>query len=128
MKHFNYSKTEFSKVVDFLATNNKYFLGEHAVIAKALQESIDLVVSDSSEWISTMGFTLLKKLEGKEDGDEFWWIDILVTLAVSIDLGEDDDVLVLVDEESIPSTLKSLNQNNEVLDLANNNIDSDKLN
>lgn len=86
----SYSKSQLEKVVDFLALNNKTFLGKNEVIRQAILKEMEVLAEDPTlSFVGTMGFTLL--CEYDED-DNHIMIDIIVDLSVSTDTFRDEDI------------------------------------
>lgn len=86
----SYSKSQLEKVVDFLALNNKSFLGKNEVIRHAILKEMEVLAGDPTlAFVGTMGFTLLSEYD---EEDDHMMVDIIVDLSVSTETFYEDDV------------------------------------
>ncbi len=89
----SYSKVQFKLAVDFIAKNNKFFIGKYEEIEKSLLENIKLLSSKPDQFsIGTMGFTLIAErlFEDLENDENACWVEILIDPAVSLNYTPND--------------------------------------
>jgi hypothetical protein len=86
----SYSKSQLKKVVDFIALNNKTFIGQYEIIRKTILKEMEVLANDPTlSYVGTMGFTLLSEYD---EVDDHMMIDIIVDLSMSQDTFHEDDI------------------------------------
>lgn len=82
-----YSKIQLESTVDFIATHNPSFLGQHDVIRKSIMSTIQSIISKYPDiiWSGTMGYYVwisMEELEGIDSDENILRVEFMVEPAV----------------------------------------------
>lgn len=79
---YQYCKLQFEDAIQFVSKNNKFYEGQMEEIRLSLTRALQKFSNDSSLYLGTMGFLLMKSLEQDEKDEEYWYIEIYVDPAL----------------------------------------------
>lgn len=99
-----YSKQQLDEAVDFIATHNPSFLGQHSFIRDEILDHMRKMARDPEGWLgATMGYTLWgdRTFEGVDSDENTIHFEITVDPAVGRDYEEDDIAEEIVNSSDI---------------------------
>lgn len=103
---YSYSSKQLESVVKFISKYNKSFIRKNSYIRSYILASIDKLVPDySTNYISTMGFTLLADREVENIDNNYYSCNIQILVDPSLGMELEDDDLI---EDSLISPIKGL--------------------
>lgn len=93
---YSYSKIQFDNAVEFIAKNNKHFIGNHKEVSSTILQMMEDMAGKfpHSTLMATMGFTILADVFSEESmdyEDNSLHLEILVDPALSEDSWDDED-------------------------------------